>query len=172
MRLAVSLSLLLLVGACNAPGPTPLPTERVRARFPPHGIANVIEIETLTRLPLRRAALIGPDGTAIPASRLEANPSGSFAAYQWAANHPYAGMPAPGGAAQPSVPRISGAAAQSESRLLAVLSTASIPLPDPIAYRRDWRGSRIRLVFGSPPGPVETREIAAPKPLSSALPSD
>jgi hypothetical protein len=47
--------------------------------------------------------------------------------------------------------------------LLAVVSTASIPLPDPVAYRRDWQKYRIRLRFGDPPQ-VETREIDAPAP--------
>ena len=55
------------------------------------------------------------------------------------------------------------AAPQSQTRLLAIVSTASIPVPDPVAYRRDWQKFRIRLHFGSPPQ-LETREIAAPAP--------
>jgi hypothetical protein len=43
------------------------------------------------------------------------------------------------------------------------VSSASIRLPDPVAYRRDWQGYRIRLRFGGPPQ-VETREVAAPAP--------
>jgi len=57
-----------------------------------------------------------------------------------------------------------GAALQGEVQLLATVSTAEIPLPDPVAYRRDWTNYRIRLTFGTPPGDVETREIAAPEP--------
>ena len=45
-----------------------------------------------------------------------------------------------------------------------LLSTAEIALPDPVAYRRDWTQYRIRLTFGTPPGGVETSEIAAPEP--------
>ena len=57
-----------------------------------------------------------------------------------------------------------GAALQGEQQLLATVSTAEIALPDPVAYRRDWRRYRIRLTFGTPPGEIETREIAAPEP--------
>ena len=45
-----------------------------------------------------------------------------------------------------------------------MVSNASIPLPDPVAYGRDWRSYRIRLSFGDPPGEVETRELDAPEP--------
>jgi hypothetical protein len=45
-----------------------------------------------------------------------------------------------------------------------MVSTASILLPDPVEYRRDWQGYRIRLGFGDPPGAVETRELPAPEP--------
>ena len=57
-----------------------------------------------------------------------------------------------------------GAALQGQQQLLANVSTAEIALPDPVAYRRDWRRYRIRLTFGTPPGEVETRDIAAPEP--------
>ena len=56
-----------------------------------------------------------------------------------------------------------GAALQGQQQLLATVSTAEIALPDPVAYRRDWRKYRIRLTFGTPPAEVETREIAAPE---------
>ena len=45
-----------------------------------------------------------------------------------------------------------------------MVSRAEIPLPDPVAYRRDWRDWRIRLTFGTPPSDVTTTEIAAPEP--------
>ncbi len=44
------------------------------------------------------------------------------------------------------------------------MSSASIALPDPVAYRRDWQKYRIRLRLGDPPQ-AETRELAAPAPL-------
>src|SRR5260370_4078510 len=57
-----------------------------------------------------------------------------------------------------------GAASQSQQQLLATVSSADIPLPDPVAYRRDWTRYRVRLTFGTPPGEIETREFAAPQP--------
>ena len=60
---------------------------------------------------------------------------------------------------------------RSQVQLLANLSQAEIPLPDPIAYRRDWPNYRVRLTFGTPPGAIEAREIAAPEPpLQPAAP--
>ena len=59
-----------------------------------------------------------------------------------------------------------GTAPLTQTRLLAIVSNATIQLPDPVAYRRDWRQYRIRLRFGDPPQ-VETREIAAPAPPSA-----
>ena len=49
-------------------------------------------------------------------------------------------------------------------QLLAMVSRADIPLPDPVAYRRDWRNWRIRLGFGTPPEELQTFEIPAPEP--------
>ena len=58
---------------------------------------------------------------------------------------------------------IVGAAVQSQSQLLATVSSATIALPDPVAYRRAWQKYRIRLRFGDPPD-AESREIAGPEP--------
>ena len=57
-----------------------------------------------------------------------------------------------------------GAALYSNQQLLAMVSRADIPLPDPVAYRRDWRDWRVRLAFGTPPGELQTFVIAAPEP--------
>jgi hypothetical protein len=48
--------------------------------------------------------------------------------------------------------------------LLAMVSTASTPLPDEVAYRREWRSYRIFLGFGDLPGEVERRVLRAPEP--------
>jgi len=45
-----------------------------------------------------------------------------------------------------------------------IVSSASIPLPDPVEYRRGWRNYRIRLSFGDAPDEVETRKVEAPEP--------
>jgi hypothetical protein len=55
-------------------------------------------------------------------------------------------------------------APQGAVRLLAMVSTASIPLPDAIAYRRDWRSYRVFLSFGDLSGEVERQVLPAPEP--------
>ena len=92
MRAAPFLLTLALVAAC-APesGLPPLPTDQVRARFPPGGVVNSIEIDAIDRLPLRTAELVSPDGQATPASYLHVNPSPSVAFYQRRIDTPYEG---------------------------------------------------------------------------------
>ena len=58
---------------------------------------------------------------------------------------------------------VSGAP-QGDAQLLAMASTASIPVPDEIGYRRDWRSYRIFLSFGDLAGEVERRVLPAPEP--------
>lgn len=163
-RAAVCASLLLLT-ACGSGGLPPLPADQVSASFPPHGLANVIVLDALTRLPLRRAELVAPDGKTIASGPIEVSPVPGAISYQNLAGHPYGGNFA--GIGQPEVvlPTAAGAAPQTESRLLEMHATAAIALPDPVAYRRDWRDYRIRLVFGTPPAPVESRTLPAPPPL-------
>ena len=48
-----------------------------------------------------------------------------------------------------------------------MVSRADIPLPDPVAYRRDWRDWRVRLTFGTPPGELET--LVDRRPRTAAL---
>jgi hypothetical protein len=55
-------------------------------------------------------------------------------------------------------------APQGDATLLEMVSTASIPLPDEIEYRRDWRSYRIFLSFGDLAGEVERRVLPAPEP--------
>ena len=164
MRSAICLSLLLLA-ACGGSGPAPLPTDQIRAEFPPGGVANQIEVTAIDRLALRAADLVAPDGRSMPASSIIANPaptttvSSEFAS--GVGSGPSYGVTSIGSNAL--TPNIVGTAPVTQTKLLTILSTASIPLPDPEAYRRDWQHYRIRLVLGTPPQ-VETREIAAPAP--------
>ena len=164
MRLPGCLAIILLFAACASTGP-PVPTEPVRASFPPGGVVNVIEVDAVDRLPLRQAELIAPDGHASAASSVTANPAPTQNFYQQFPVGPYSsadfGVSSIGSNALS--PGVVGAAPQTQTQLLALVSTASIPLPDPVAYRRDWQKYRIRLRFGDPPQ-VETREIAAPAP--------
>jgi hypothetical protein len=164
MRRALTLLPLLLVAACGGSGPAPLPVDQVTASFPPHGITDVIVIDATDRLPLRGAMLIAPDGSTVPADGIDVN-ARPRSAYGLAA----AADPTHGGIGDlvqtgpPPVPSV-----QSEGQLLTTISKASITLPDPVAYRRDWLHYRIRLDFGSPPGAVETQEIPAPEPPGPA----
>jgi len=159
------LSAVIFLAACADVGPPPLPTDQVRARFPPGGVVDVIEVDAVDRLPLRKAELVAPDGQATPASYLIAVPSPGITLDREFATSPYAGNAFGYGNITPNL-TTPGFAAGSQQRvaLLAMVSTASIPLPDPVEYRRDWRDYRIRLDFGDPPGAVETRELAAPEP--------
>ena len=164
MHRALLFSLLLLAG-CGGGGLAPLPTGHVIAGFPPHGIADAIHIEASDRLSLHQAELIAPDGKSTPAASLEVRPSPTVSTRQNFANDPYAGDVFGAGNVGPPgfLPVPTGGASHTETQLALMLSTADIPLPDPVAYRRDWARYRIRLVFGIPPT-TETREIPAPAP--------
>jgi hypothetical protein len=141
----------------------PLPTDQVRARFPPGGVVNSVEIDAIDRLPLRTAELVSPDGQATPASYLHVNPSPSVAFYQRRIDTPYEGNIFGIGNIAP-VPGVVSGAPQGDAQLLAMVSTASIPVPDEIEYRRDWRSYRIFLSFGDLAGEVERRVLPAPEP--------
>ena len=164
------LLLLVLIAGCEGGGAPPTgplgPTEELRAGFQKGGLADTIAIDATQRLPLRAATLVAPDGTTTPAVSIDVIDSPRFATGQWAAGDPWRSGLA---GASPTEALImqhaeAGAALQGQQQLLATVSTAEIALPDPVAYRRDWRKYRIRLSFGAPPGTVETREIPAPEP--------
>ncbi len=164
MRAAGFLLMLALVSACAPEGGlAPLPTDQLRARFPPGGVVNSIEIDAIDRLPLRTAELVSPDGQATPASYLHVNSSPSVTFYQRQIDTPYEGNIFGIHSVAP-VPGVVTGAPQGDAQLLAMVSTASIPLPDEIEYRRDWRSYRIFLSFGDLAGEVERRVLPAPEP--------
>jgi len=166
-RLMPVLLLPILVAACGG-GAAPPPsgaTSRLHVGFPPHGIVDTIVVDAVEPQPLHAAELVAPDGKVTAASYIDVTASPRYATGQWNAANPWpnslaAENVAPGLIAG-NAP--AGAAFQSQEQLLATVSTADIPLPDPVAYRRDWQHYRIRLGFGTPPS-VETRELAAPQP--------
>jgi hypothetical protein len=129
-------------------------------------VVNAIEVDAVNRLPLRSVELIAPDGQATPASYLEVNPTSGVTYHQSPFNSPYAGnLPGVDNTAFGTpLPADIGWAPQFSTQLLAMVSTASIPLPDEIAYRRDWRSYRIFLSFGDLAGEVERRVLPAPEP--------
>jgi hypothetical protein len=164
MRASAAALTMALVAAC-APesGLPPLPSDQVRARFPPGGIVNSIEVDAVDRLPLRTAELVSLDGQATPASYLHVNPSPSVAFYQRQIDTPYEGNIFGIEKFAPAPAVVTGAP-QGDAQLLAMVSTASIPVPDEVAYRRDWRSYRIFLSFGDLAGEVERRVLPAPEP--------
>jgi hypothetical protein len=150
---------LFLIAGCDSGGASPSgPSEQVHAAFPQGGIVDTIAIDAIDRLPLRAAELIAADGATIPARDIDVTASPTFAAGQWAAGNPWqtalAGAESTAALTMPNTQ--AGAALQGQQQLLATVSTAEIALPDPVAYRRDWRKYRIRLTFGTPPGETET----------------
>jgi hypothetical protein len=164
MRVAAFMLTVALVAACAPETGLPsLPSDQVHARFPPGGVVNSIEIDAIDRLPLRTAELVSPDGRATPASYLHVNPSPSVAVYQRRIDTPYEGNIFGVGSGAPASGVVSGAP-QGDAQLLAMASTASIPVPDEIEYRRDWRSYRIFLSFGDLAGEVERRILPAPEP--------
>jgi hypothetical protein len=158
-----------LLAACAGSGPTPSPNDQIRAVFPSGGIADRIEVTAVDRLALRGAELVAPDGRVTPALSINVNPTPTtgFSQGAWAAPITSANYGVSSIGSNALTPNVVGAAPQSQTTLLAMVSTASIQLPDPIAYRRDWQEYRIRLRLGDPPQ-NETREIAAPPPPIAA----
>jgi hypothetical protein len=163
-NLVLASGALLLAGCFGGPPPAPLPVAQLKAGFPPGGVANVIEVDVADRLPLHSAELVAPDGAATPASSVEAADAPLFGAGQYVGDSPWKLGVAGGPGRLAIASGQPGATLRSENQLLTIVSSASIPLPDPVAYRKDWQHYRIRLGFGVPPGEVETREIAAPEP--------
>jgi hypothetical protein len=164
------LPMILLLGglaACaDAPPPTALPQQGVKASFPPGGVVNLIRVDALDTLPLRTVELVAPDGTATPATYLDAERAPQTNNGQSTLNDPWrtsmlgtnGAPPLPTGQLAPAV--------RSRDTLLLMVSTAEIPLPDPVAYRRDWAGYRIRVSFAGigGAGQPETQDIPAPQP--------
>jgi hypothetical protein len=164
MRAAVSLLILALLTACAPDGGLPpLPSDQVRVRFPPGGVVGSIEVDALNRLPLRTAELVAPDGRATSASYLHVTEAPSVAFYQRRIDTPFEGNISTIDNLAP-VPAIVAGAPQGGAELLTMSSIASIPIPDEIEYRRDWRGYRIFLSFGDIAGEVERRVLPAPEP--------
>jgi hypothetical protein len=163
-RSVLSILSLVLLAACGDTGLAPVPSDQIRAWFPPGGVVDVIEVDTVNHLPLGSAELIAPDGQVTPASYLTVNPSPSATFYQAFPYSPYAGAAPGAGNLTAGQTTLSTGAPQQQVTLQTMFSKASLPLPDPVQYRREWRNYRVRLDFGIPPGVTETRELAAPEP--------
>jgi hypothetical protein len=166
-RLLTILPLVAALAGCTdmlSAGPPPLPEQGARASFPRGGIANLIRVDAIDTLPLRAAELVAPDGTATPASYLQAEPTPQVRTGSTVYNSAWLAHSAGPGGAPAAFNPAPTAAMYGESELLLTVSTADIPLPDPVAYRRDWANYRVRLTFAAPGGGNETNDIAAPEP--------
>jgi len=169
-RLILVLPPLVILGACaasdSAPPSPPGASAQLHVGFPSGGVADTITINVIDRLPLRAAELVAPEGGTSPADWINVDANPRVAAGQWVAGNPWettlAGSSAAAALTTPNAE--ANAALRSQVQLLATVSQAEIPLPDPIAYRRDWTHYRVRLTFGTPPGEIEAREIPAPEP--------
>ena len=167
MRAALILLALLLAG-CGEGGLPPLPVMHVDASFPKGGLANVIVVDAVDRLALTGAVLVAPDGRRTAASDIDVAAQPSTGSQRLLGSASFGGEVF-GTPTAPGIgsPRFLGGAPQASGRLLAVVSTASVPVADPVGYARDWPGYKLRLTFGRPPGATEEREIAAPAPPPS-----
>lgn len=173
MRAVLSGVLLLVLAACGpeaglGSGPAPLPTQSVSASFTPGDVADVIDVRAVDPQPMRTAELVAPDGGKIAASSIDVIRSPQTATGQFLQNDPFHGIQAGNIGTVPTLNAEANATLRGEARLLTTVSQASIPLADPVAYRRDWRNYRLRLGFGPAGGNLVAREIAAPAPPSAA----
>ena len=170
MHRLLEILVIALLAACTDDGSPPFAGDQTRVRFPAGGVVDVIEVDAVNRLPLRKAELIAPDGLTTPASYLNVNPAPGVTSSQGLPNGPYAGNALGVGniAAGDPLPALIGGAPQQRTAFLAMVSNATIPLPDPVEYRRAWQSYRLRLTFGDPLGDVETKELDAPEPPPGA----
>ena len=157
--------MIALAGCAGGPPPgAGSPQPGVTARFPPGGVAGVIRVDVLDAMPVRAAALVAPDGTTTPASWLDVAANPERLAGESSLSDPWRlsslganGLnPLPTGPPDP--------APRARNQLLLTASTADIPLPDAVAYRRDWQAYKIRLSFAAAGDQLDTRDIPAPAP--------
>jgi hypothetical protein len=164
-------AMLIGLAACGdfAPPPPAAPLEQIRASFPPGGLVDTIRIDAVERLPLRAVLLVAPDGSTTPGDTPDVVNGPQVRTGQYAAGNPWQGAQLGADAATAAFsPAHTQAMAGLQGRedLLAMVSTANVPLPDAVAYRRDWTHYRVRLIFGTPPNTADIRDIPAPEPPS------
>src|SRR5215471_13846637 len=82
MRGVAAILTFVFLAACADGGPPSLPGDQIRVRFPAGGVADVIEIDAVNRLPLRKVELVAADGQTTPASYLNVSASPSATSYE------------------------------------------------------------------------------------------
>jgi len=164
-RFWMILSCLLLLAACaDAPPPETGPVAGVTASFPPGAVVNVIYVDALDSQPLRTAELVAPDGGTTPAGSIDVEANPVTLGGQQAFRDPWRSSSLGPNGINASPNAIVDPTPYSAHQLLLTVSKTEISLPDPVAYRRDWQGYKIRLGFAGPGTQLEMREIAAPQP--------
>jgi hypothetical protein len=167
-RLLLILPSLVVLAACaDAPPPGgEIPLQGVTASFPPGAVTGVIRVDALETEPLRAAELVAPDGSATPANSVDVDPNPQRLTGQDAVADPWRSSGFGTNGINP-LPTNPPNFARSQTQLLLMVSTADIPLPDPVAYRQDWGKYKIRLSFAAG-DQLDVREIPAPAPPPEA----
>jgi hypothetical protein len=149
-----ALALALALAACAGPGAPPSPPApgSVVARFDPGGAQDVIEVSVRGRAGARAVALIGPDGGAEAAYRIDVQPA-RRAPREHGALPPGAG-PALGIPGAPTRTTLTDE----------IVTTAFVRVPDIIDYRRNWQAYRIRIEFGETAAAPGAVTLPAPPP--------
>jgi hypothetical protein len=145
MQRTLAIAALLLLAGCGGADESRLTPGTITARFVPGGLADVIVVSSIDRLPLRQAVLVTPNGERVPAYSIDVDPRPATARV-------------PGEAVLLSTP---GTPRQS-AWINTMASAALIRLPDPVQYAKNWRGSRIELRLGDPGGEERDVTLAAP----------
>ena len=173
LRLLVTLLCSLALSACtggNAAPPSQAVGPELQIGFPKGGLADTITITVIDRLPLRVAELVGPDGSTVKSDSINVASAPAVRTGQSVANLSETSLSGMSAAPVLTTPdALVNAALYGQVQLQAMVSQADIALPDPVAYKRDWVNYRVRLSFGTPPGEIETREVAAPEPPSTPV---
>ncbi len=140
---------LMMLAGCfsggSIPGEPPLP-HTINVRFVPRRDADAILVTTVDRLPLRRAELITPEGERLPAEWIDVSSSPREAQVV--------------GSNQDV--RIPGEQVVL-TQLGAMVSTASLRLPDSQRYAHSWRQWQVALHLGQPGG-AEGQDVILPAP--------
>lgn len=160
-------SLVALAACTDAPPPGgDIPLQGVAASFPLGAVANVIRVDAREAEPLRAAELVAPDGSTTPANWLDVDSNPQRLTGQDAVADPWrsSGLGTNGINPLPTAPPNF---VRSQNQLLLMVSTADIPLSDPVAYRQDWGKYKIRLSFAAG-DQLDVREIPAPAPPPAA----
>jgi hypothetical protein len=145
------------VAAAQTTPSFPLPDSAV-AQFGAGANINIIEVAVSDRERASRIELIGPGGVVWKARSLVAEAAASQAATT-------SGFPPPDIAIKSgAVISALGQNAAGHNSSNQIVSTASIPLAEPLRYRRSWQEWRIRIEFGTSPGPVRVVTLPAPRP--------